>query len=177
MHYSNSMRFLFLLFMLTLPLAVNAQRKDSEFFAWSVHHTHQGSQKVCYTISHPLYFEGNVSFRQAAYVMVSFNPDAERWEINIGSGFPYRPLNPGSLQVDGGELFPIFATEGTPDRAWVPTIQTERNAFTALKEGTKDIVISGFRQDGTAMQDVYTLKGFADALERVEELCNVNPTP
>lgn len=165
---------LLIILFLLLATPAYAQRKDSDFLAWSVYHYHQGHQKLCYAYSTPVHFEGKVYYRKPAYFMVLFNPAEERWEVNVSAGFNYRNYNPGSIQIDGGEAFPLFSHATNPLRAWVPTIQTERDVMADLEAGKQDVVVTSFNEDNVPIQDVYALKGFSDALDRVEELCNIN---
>ena len=56
------------------------------------------------------------------------------------------------------------------DGAWIKNAADERRLVDSLRKGT-DVVVKGTSARGTASTDTYSLKGLAQALDKVGQEC------
>ncbi len=147
---------------LFITTAASAQNFDSKHGDWEVY-TASGS--VCYIASTPIKEDGNWSRRGQPYVLVNFKkgkPD----EVNVTSGYPYKPNMDLDVRVDGRK-FNLFV-DG--EHAWAKDSATDKRLVDGFKSGSS-VVVKGVSKKGTYSKDTYSLKGSTAAYKRMVALC------
>lgn len=141
--------------------AALAQTYDTSHRDWSVY-THRGS---CYIGSAPIRQSGNYSRRSQPYILVVHRSKTLD-EVNVSSGYPYKPGSEVNLTVDNKE-YKLFTENET---AWAYDSEQDREMVNAMKKGSK-LKIRGISTAGTWSEDNYSLMGFTAAWQRMKSLC------
>ena len=144
-----------------LASAAHAQKYDRSFRDWSVY-TNNGS---CYMASAPVRQAGNYSRRGQPYMLV-VHRNAKQDEVNVSSGYPYKPKKDVVARVDNKE-YKLF-TKG--ENAWAYDAAADRALIAAMKGGTS-LSVKGTSEKGTWSEDKYSLMGFTAAYDRMKSLC------
>jgi invasion protein IalB len=140
-----------------------------QFGTWGAYVAAPGGKKVCFALAKPSSMKTNPPNRprDPAYAFVSTRP-AERVanEVSIMIGYPLKPGSEGSLEVSGNKY--AMYTQG--DGLWIKNAAEEDKMVDALRKGA-DVTIKGVSSRGTETTDVYSLKGLAQALDRLAQDC------
>ena len=140
-----------------------------QFGTWGAYIAAPGGKKLCFAMSKPASMKTNPAGRprDPAYAFVSTRPN-ERVvnEVSIMIGYPLKPGSEGGLEVSGNR-YAMF-TQG--DGLWVKNAAEEDKLVDALRKG-QDVVIKGVSSRGTETTDTYSLKGLAQALDKLAQDC------
>jgi hypothetical protein len=140
-----------------------------QFGTWGAYSATPGGRKVCFALAKPSSSRTNPPNRprDPAYVFVSTRP-AEKVanEVSVSIGYQLRPGSEGSLEV-GSAKYAMY-TQG--DGLWIKNAADEAAMVEALKRGA-DVTVKGVSAKGTETTDVFSLKGLAQALDRVSQDC------
>jgi invasion protein IalB len=140
-----------------------------QFGPWGAYVAAPGGKKVCFAMSKPSSMKTNPANRprDPAYAFVSTRPN-ERVvnEVSIMIGYPLKPGSEGSLEVSGNRY--AMYTQG--DGLWIKNAAEEDKMVEALRKGS-DVTIKGVSSRGTETTDTYSLKGLAQALDRLAQDC------
>ena len=139
----------------------NAGTLDSTHGDWDVY-TDGG--KSCYIASSPTKEDGNWKKRGQPYVLIYSKGQAD--EVNVSSGYPYKPSVGVEAKVDS-KNFKLFSDGET---AWAKDSKTDAQLVTWLRRGAK-LEVKGVSKRGTYSVDTYSLKGVSAAYKRMKELC------
>ena len=142
------------------PFSAQAAKLDSTIGDWSIY----SENKTCYIASQPISENGNFKKRDQPYVLI--NSKGKTDEINVSSGYDYKPSVHVQLSVDG-KKFRLFS-QG--ENAWAKTSADDKAIITAMKGGSK-LEINGLSAKGSYSTDTYSLKGIAGAYKRMKQLC------
>jgi invasion protein IalB len=140
-----------------------------QFGSWGAYAATPGGRKVCFALAKPSSSKTNPPNRprDPAYVFVSTRP-AEKVanEVSVSIGYQLKPGSEGSLEV-GTARYAMY-TQG--DGLWIKNAAEESQMVEALKHGA-DVTVKGMSAKGTETTDVFSLKGLAQALDRVAQDC------
>jgi hypothetical protein len=140
-----------------------------QFGSWGAYNAAPGGRKICFALAKPSSSKTNPPNRprDPAYVFVSTRP-AERVanEVSVSMGYQLKPGSEGSLEV-GSAKYAMY-TQG--DGLWIKNAADEAAMVDALKHGA-DVTVKGVSAKGTETTDVFSLKGLAQALDRVTQDC------
>jgi hypothetical protein len=140
-----------------------------QFGTWGAYVASPGCKKVCFALAKPSSMKTNPPNRprDPAYAFISTRP-AERVnnEVSIMIGYPLKPGSEGSLEVAGNRY--AMYTQG--DGLWIKNAAEEDKMVDALRKGS-DLTIKGVSSKGTETTDIYSLKGLAQALDRLAQDC------
>ena len=140
-----------------------------QFGSWGAYAATPGGRKVCFALAKPSSSKTNPPNRprDPAYVFVSTRP-AEKVanEVSVSIGYQLKPGSEGSLEV-GSAKYAMY-TQG--DGLWIKNAAEEAQMVEALKRGA-DVTVKGVSAKGTETTDVFSLKGLAQALDRVSQDC------
>ena len=140
-----------------------------QFGSWGAYAATPAGRKVCFALAKPSSSKTNPPNRprDPAYVFVSTRP-AEKVsnEISVSMGYQLKPGSEGSLEV-GSAKYAMY-TQG--DGLWIKNAAEEAQMVEALKRGA-DVTVKGVSAKGTETTDVFSLKGLAQALDRVSQDC------
>jgi hypothetical protein len=89
-----------------------------------------------------------------------------RNEISIVIGYPFKPNFEAAVDI-GAQKYAMY-TQG--DGAWIKNAAEEARMIEAMRKGA-DMVVTGESGRGTKSTDRYSLKGLAQALDRVAAEC------
>ena len=101
--------------------------------------------------------------RGETYILVyrmNKSPDAI---IQIDAGYPYDNKKPVEVKIDQ-TLFEFYSQD---DSAWT---RDDKKVIYAMKKGIK-LTVSGYSSRGTLTTDIYTLRGFTTAYNKLSKGC------
>jgi len=140
-----------------------------QFGIWGAYTASPNGKKVCFALAKPSSSKTNPPNRprDPSYAFISTRP-AEKVvnEISVMIGYQIKPGTDSILEV-GGARFPMYA-QG--DGLWIKNAAEEERLVEALRKGA-DAVVKATSAKGTETTDVFSLKGLAQALDRVAQDC------
>lgn len=81
-------------------------------------------------------------------------------------GYPLKPGSESAIEVAGSS----FAMYTQGDGIWIKNAAEEERLVEAMRRGA-EITVKGVSAKGTASTDVFSLKGLAQALDKVAQAC------
>jgi invasion protein IalB len=161
----------------TVPQTAFAQKKDpadqavllGQFGDWGAYTASPGGKKVCFALSKPTaaVTEPAGRNRDASYAFISTRPaEKVKNEVSVIVGYPQKPNHDASAAVDAKSY--VMYTQN--DGAWVKNAAEEAQMVEAMRKGT-DLVVKSESSRGTKTTDTYSLKGIAEALDKVAAEC------
>jgi invasion protein IalB len=136
---------------------------------WGAYTATPGGKKVCFTIAKPASSETIPPNRprNPAYVFISSRPaDKVSNEVSVIIGYPFKPGSDATMEV-GSNAFALYTQQ---DGAWIKNAADEARLIEALRGG-QNAVVKGGSAKGTRSSDIFSLKGLAQALDRVAQDC------
>ncbi len=154
-----------------------AQKKDpteqavllGQFGDWGAYTATPGGKKVCFVLSKPTSATTDPAGRNrdASYAFVSTRPSEKVTnEVSLIVGYPQKPSHDASAEVDSRSF--VLYTQN--DGAWVKNAGDEAQMVDAMRKGSTMIIKSESTR-GTKTTDTYSLRGVADALDKVAAEC------
>jgi len=140
-----------------------------QYAEWGAYTATPGGKKLCFALAKPSKAATNPPNRprDPIYMFVSSRPaEKVKDEVSIVVGYAFKPATEASLDVAGTQ----FALYTQSDGAWIKNAADEGRLVEALRRGT-DAVVKGTSARGTASTDTYSLKGLAQALDKVAQEC------
>jgi hypothetical protein len=137
------------------------------FNDWGAYAT-PGKDRTCYAMSQPKDRQPKAKLKDTlAYVFISVRPgEGVKNEVAINLGYPTKENGTASASIDA-DSFELI-TKGT--NAWLKNAAEEDKFVKAVKGGGK-LIVKASSAKGTATTDSYSLKGFSQALDRVQKEC------
>jgi invasion protein IalB len=136
---------------------------------WGAYTASPGGKKICFIIAKPA-SEQTVPPnrpRNPIYTFISTRPaDKVTNEVSIVIGYPFKPGSEASAQI-GSNTYALYTQL---DGAWIKNAADEAQMVDAMRSGD-NAVITGESAKGTQTSDTYSLKGVAQALDRVAQEC------
>jgi hypothetical protein len=140
-----------------------------QYGTWGAYTATPNGKKVCFALAKPSSSKTNPPNRprDPAYAFVSTRP-AEKVnnEVSIMIGYALKPGSDSTLEV-GGASFAMY-TQG--DGLWIKNAAEEERMVEAMRKSA-DAVVKGVSAKGTETTDTFSLKGLAQALDRVAQDC------
>ena len=140
-----------------------------QFGDWGAYRASPGGKKICFALSKPTSakMEPTGRNRDAAYAFVSTRPSEKvKNEISVIVGYPQKPGHDATATI-GPATYPMYTQN---DGAWVKNAAEEAQMVDTMRRGA-DLVVKSESGRGTKTTDTYSLKGMAQALDRVAEEC------
>ena len=140
-----------------------------QFGDWGAYKATPGGKTVCFALSKPTsaVTEPSGRNRDASYLFVSTRPaEKVKNEFSAIVGYPQKPGAEATAAI-GATSFAMY-TQG--DGAWVKNAAEEGQLVDAMRRGA-DLVVKSESARGTKTTDTYSLKGVAQALDKVAEEC------
>ena len=138
-----------------------------QYADWGAYTATPEGKKVCFTLAKPKSSTTNPAGRKRdpAYVFISTRPTENvRNEISVVIGYPFK----GDATAEVGPT--KFAMYTQNDGAWIKNVAEEARLIDAMRKGA-DLTIKGVSTRGTSSTDTYSLKGLAQAMDRVAQEC------
>jgi hypothetical protein len=140
-----------------------------QFGTWGAYMAVPNGKKVCFALAKPASSKTNPPNRprDPAYAFVSTRP-AEKVinEVSIMIGYTLKPGSESTLEVGGGTY--AMYTQG--DGLWIKNAAEEEKMVEAMRKSA-DLVVKGVSAKGTETIDTFSMKGLAQALDRLAQDC------
>jgi hypothetical protein len=140
-----------------------------QFGTWGAYTATPNGKKVCFALAKPSSSKTNPPNRprDPAYAFISTRP-AEKVvnEVSIMIGYQLKPGSESALEV-GGARYAMY-TQG--DGLWIKNAAEEERMVDALRKAP-DVTVKGVSAKGTETTDTFSLKGLAQALDRLAQDC------
>lgn len=140
-----------------------------QFGTWGAYSATTNGKKVCFALAKPSSSKTNPPNRprDPAYAFVSTRP-AEKVnnEVSVMIGYALKPGSESSVEV-GGAAFAMY-TQG--DGLWIKNAAEEERMVEAMRKSA-DLVVKGVSAKGTETTDTFSLKGLAQALDKISQDC------
>jgi hypothetical protein len=136
---------------------------------WGAYSATPGGAKICFALGKPSNSQTTPSGRprDPANFFVSTRPaEKVKDEVSIIIGFGLKPNSEVTLGVGPAS----FAMQTQNDGAWIKNAADESKLVEALRKGS-DVVVKGTSAKGTQTTDTFTLKGLAQAIDRIDQEC------
>ncbi len=140
-----------------------------QFGDWGAYKATPGGKKICFALSKPTSTATDPAGRKrdASYAFVSTRPaEKVKNEVSVIVGYPQKPGHDASATIGSANY--VMYTQN--DGAWVKNAAEEAQMVETMRKGA-DLVIKSESALGTKTTDTYSLKGMAQALEKVAEEC------
>src|ERR1700710_2092080 len=146
-----------------------------QFGTWGAYTATPNGKKVCFALAKPSSSKTNPPNRprDPAYAFVSTRP-AEKVtnEVSIMIGYTLKPGSESTLEV-GGAAYAMY-TQG--DGLWIKNAAEEERMVEAMRKAA-DVTVKGVSAKGTETIDTFSLKGLAQALDRLAPGCHRRTRP
>jgi Invasion associated locus B (IalB) protein len=136
---------------------------------WGAYTASPGGKKICFAIAKPTSSETNPPNRprNPSYMFISSRPgDKVSNEVSITIGYPFKPSSEATMEV-GSNSFELYTQQ---DGAWIKDAAEEAHLLDSLRTG-QNAVVKGMSAKGTHSTDTFSLRGFAQALDRTAQDC------
>ncbi|BAL73529.1 invasion associated locus B family protein [Bradyrhizobium cosmicum] len=140
-----------------------------QFGTWGAYSATPNGKKVCFALAKPSSSKTNPPNRprDPAYAFVSTRPSEKvNNEVSVMIGYALKPGSESSVEV-GGAAFAMY-TQG--DGLWIKNAAEEERMVEAMRKSA-DLVVKGVSAKGTETTDTFSLKGLAQALDRISQDC------
>jgi hypothetical protein len=136
---------------------------------WGAYTASPAGSKICFALAKPKASktEPPGRSRDQSYLFVSSRPaDNVRNEVSVIIGYPFKSSSDAIAEI-GGNKFGMYTQN---DGAWIKNMTEEARLLDAMRKGS-DLTVKGTSGRGTQSTDQYSLKGLAQALDRVDQEC------
>jgi hypothetical protein len=140
-----------------------------QYGEWGAYTAMSGGKKVCFALAKPSKMATAPPNRprDPPYMFISSRPSEKvRDEVSIIAGYGFKPNAEATIDIGGSS----YAMSTQNDGAWIKNAADEPRLVDSLRKGT-DAVVKGSSAKGTASTDTYTLRGLAQALDRIGQEC------
>ncbi len=140
-----------------------------QFGDWGAYSATPGGKKVCFALSKPTsaVTDPPNKKRDPSYAFISTRPTEKvKNEISVIVGYPQKANVDASAAVDSANY--VMYTQN--DGAWVKNAAEEAQMVAAMRKAS-GLVIKSVSTHDTKTTDTYSLKGIAEALDKVAAEC------
>jgi len=140
-----------------------------QFGDWGAYTAAPGGKKVCFALAKPATSHTTPANRprDPAFLFVSSRPaEKVKDEVSIIFGYGLKPSSDANIEISGAS----YAMYTQSDGAWVKNAAEEKGLIEAMRK-SPELTVKGTSAKGTSSADVYSLKGLAQALDRVGQEC------
>jgi len=155
--------------------AAAARAKESnpsllgQYGDWDVYTASRGGNKYCFALAEPktTRMEPAGRTRGVSYLFVSTRPaEKVKNEVSVIIGYPFKSNSDATAEIGTAK----FAMYTQNDGAWIKNVPEEARMVDAMRKGA-DLTVKGTSGRGTQSTDQYSLKGLAQALDKIEQEC------
>jgi len=136
---------------------------------WGAYTATPGGKKICFVLAKPKSSKTEPAgrSRDQAYMFISSRPaENVKNEVSVTIGYPFKTSSDATVEVGGAK----FAMYTQNDGAWIKNVADEARMIDTMRKAG-DVTVKGTSGKGTNSTDQYSLKGLAQALERVDQEC------
>tara|TARA_Y100001970_G_scaffold132647_1_gene163746 strand:- start:6808 stop:7281 length:474 start_codon:yes stop_codon:yes gene_type:complete len=150
-------------FLLVFIVFINKQSVSLEKGKWSF----VKDNDWCYIGSFPIKSDlPDTKKRGENYILVYKIIGSEENIIQIEAGYKYNLDKKINVKIDNAN-FDFYSTEDSSETAWT---NDDKKVIYAMKKGL-ELTLTGESARGTTTNDVYTLKGFTNAVNQLNQDC------
>jgi hypothetical protein len=140
-----------------------------EFKGWSAYTVTEAKGEICYVVSEPKKSEPAKLKRGGPHLLITHRPgDRQLNVVSIELGYMAAKDSSAAVEIDKTK-FDFFTDH---QMAWARDSETDKAAVTAMSKAA-EFTIRAKPTAGGETTDVYTLAGFADALQQIDKACKV----
>ena len=153
----------------TAPAGDNQPTLLGQYGDWGAYTAAPSGNKVCFALGKPKSAKTEPAGRKRdqPYIFVSTRPSENvRNEVSVIIGYPFKSQSDATAEI-GTTKFAMYTQN---DGAWIKNVAEEARMIDAMRKGA-DLTVKGTSGRGTASTDTYSLKGLAQAIERIEQEC------
>ncbi|MBO4521271.1 MAG: hypothetical protein J5787_08715 [Alphaproteobacteria bacterium] len=164
-----------LLFLALFSVPCNAQNLiDSKkvehigvFDDWNAYIFNDKKDKVCFVSSMPMKSTGEYTRRGDVFLIISHRPNEKLYDVlTVIAGYTYMPRSEVQFRV-GNVKANLFTNE---DTAWAKNLKTDEEIARAMNKAVR-VTVRGLTIEGVETYDVFSAKGFNNAMEAINRLC------
>jgi hypothetical protein len=145
-------------------------KRLGKFDHWRAFTYVENGNRVCYMASEPVKEEGDYDRRGDVYAMVTHQPARGSQDVvSFVIGYPFKDQSRVTVNIDGSKKFTLFTHE---DTAWAADKKTDNALVRAMIRG-REMVVQGVSNKGTETTDTYSLFGFTDAHNTIDDACDM----
>src|SRR5262245_11388990 len=136
---------------------------------WGAYTASPSGNKVCFALAKPktTKMEPAGRNRDPSYMFVSTRPaEKVKNEVSVIIGYPFKTSSDATAEIGTAK----FAMYTQNDGAWIKNVAEEARMIDAMRKGA-DLTVKGTSGRGTQSTDQYSLKGLAQALDKIEQEC------
>jgi len=136
---------------------------------WGAYTASPGGNKVCFALAKPKTTKMEPAGRQRgqSYVFVSSRPGEKvKNEVSVIIGYPFKSSSDATAEIGTAK----FAMYTQNDGAWIKNVAEEARMVDTMRKGV-DLTVKGTSGRGAQSTDQYSLKGLAQALDKIEQDC------
>lgn len=153
------------------PAAAGAEQPVllGQYGDWGAYKATPGGKTVCFALAKPTSATTDPAgrARDASYMFVSTRPSEKvKNEVSAIVGYPQRASADATATV--GTVSYAMYTQN--DGAWIKNAAEEAQMVDAMRKGA-ELVVRSVSGRGTKSTDTYSLKGLAEALDKVAQEC------
>ena len=140
-----------------------------QFGTWGAYSATPNGKRVCFALAKPSTSKTNPPNRprDPAYAFISTRPGEKvSNEVSIMIGYALKAGSESTLEV-GGASYAMY-TQG--DGLWIKNAAEEEKMVEAMRKAA-DVTVKGVSAKGTETIDTFSLKGLAQALDRLAQDC------
>ncbi len=140
-----------------------------QFGDWGAYKATPGGKKICFALSKPTSAATDPvgRNRDPSYVFISTRlAEKVTNEVSMIVGYPQKPGVDATAMI-GSASFVLYTQN---DGAWVKNAAEEGEMVETMRKGA-DLVVKSASTHGTKTTDTYSLKGLAQALDKVAQEC------
>jgi invasion protein IalB len=136
---------------------------------WGAYTASPGGNKVCFALAKPKTSKTEPAGRNRdqSYMFISSRPaENVKNEVSVIIGYPFKTSSDATAEIGGAK----FAMYTQNDGAWIKNVTEEARMVDAMRKGA-DLTVKGTSGRGTQSTDQFSLKGLAQALDKIEQEC------
>ena len=140
-----------------------------QYGEWGAYAAQSGGSKICFALAKPSSSQTTPANkpRDSVYFFIASRPaENVRNEVSVIAGYAFKPATDATIEIGPAK----FAMYTQNDGAWIKNVAEEARMVDAMRKGA-DVTVKGTSGRGTASTDQYSLKGLAQALDKIEQEC------
>ena len=140
-----------------------------QYADWGAYTASPGGNKICFALAKPKSSKTEPvgRSRDPSYMFVSSRPaESVKNEVSVVVGYPFKTSSDATAEIGNAK----FAMYTQNDGAWIKNINEEARMIDTMRKGG-DLTVKGTSGRGTQSTDQYSLKGLAQALDKIEQEC------
>jgi invasion protein IalB len=136
---------------------------------WGAYTATPSGGKVCFALAKPKTSKTEPPGRKRdpSYLFISTRPKENvKNEVSLVIGYPFKTSSDATAEI-GSATFAMYTQN---DGAWIKNVAEEARMVEAMRKGA-DLTVKGTSGRGTLSTDQYSLKGLAQALDKIDQEC------